>query len=130
MRAKGNNKLIRIELDADDLMQLVNRITHKVMNSDKILQLMHKYNEKHSYADYLEVVRELGITPFEVALTREIAIDFSDELVSLLFADESIAEIYQLPTQSQKESHLKMARICSDCQKAYVSEKKGHTCDA
>jgi hypothetical protein len=130
MRAKGNNKLIRIELDADDLMQLINRITHKVMDSDKILQVMHKYNEKHSYADYLEVVRELGITPFEVVMTRDMAIDFSDELVSLLFADESIAEIYQLPTQSQKESHLKMARICSDCQKAYVSEKKGHTCDA
>jgi len=130
MRAKGNKETIRIELDADDLMPLINKVVHKVMDSDKILKTMYDYNENKTYANYLEVLKELGASPFEVLMTREMAIDFSDELVSLLFADESIAEIYQLPTQSQKDSHLKMARICVECHKAYVGEQKGHTCDA
>ena len=130
MRAKGNKQTIRIELDADDLMPLINKVVHEVMESDKILKLMHDYNENKTYANYLEVLKELRIAPFEVLMTREMAVDFSDELVSLLFADESIAEIYQLPTQSQKESHLKMARICVECHKGYVGTEKGHNCDA
>ena len=130
MRAKGNKQLIRIELDADDLMPLINKIVQEVMESDKILKTMHDYSENKTYANYLEVIKELRIAPFEVLLTREMAIEFSDEIVTQLFADESIAEIYQLPTQSQKANHLKLARICTECQKAYVSETKGHTCDA
>lgn len=130
MRAQGNQKLVRIELDADDLMPLINKITEKVMQSDKILKTMHDYDQNKTYQYYLEVLKELQITPFEVSMTREMAIDFSDELVSLLFADQSIAEIYQLPTHSQKEAHLKMARICVECHKAYVGTKEGHTCDA
>lgn len=126
MRARGNKQTIRIEVDADDLMPLINKVVHEVMESDKILKLMHDYNENKTYANYLEVLKELRIAPFEVLLTREMAIDFSDELVSLLFADESIAEIYQLPTQSQKDSHLKMARICGFCGNSYISEKRGH----
>ena len=126
MRARGNKQTIRIEVDADDLMPLINKVVHEVMESDKILKLMHDYNENKTYANYLEVLKELRIAPFEVLLTREMAIDFSDELVSLLFADESIAEIYQLPTQSQKDSYLKMARICGFCGNSYISEKRGH----
>jgi len=130
MRAKGTKALVRIELDADDLMPLINKIAQEVMQSDKILKAMHDYDLNKTYTNYLEVLRELKIAPFEVAMTREMAIDFSDELVTLLFADQTIAEVHQLPTHSQKQAHLNLARICVVCHKAYIGDKEGHTCDA
>lgn len=129
MKARGNKEYIRIELDADDLMPLVSKVVHKVIESDKILWLMNSYNENKGYTNYLEVIRELGINPYEILLTRDMAITFSDELVSRLFSDESIAEIYELPTKEQKDSHLKMARICVICHKAFIGEKGKHNCD-
>jgi len=129
MQTKRHANLVNIKLDADDLMQLISRVTNRVMESDSVLIKMHDWETHRSYSNYLEVLKELGLMEYEVPLTIEMATQFSDELVTALFADGSIAEVYQLP-EHQKENHLKMARICVVCHKGYVADTKGHTCDA
>jgi hypothetical protein len=129
MKSTRYANLVTVTLDGDDLMELVRKVTERVMDSDSVLIKMHEWETTPSYANYLEVLKELKLESYDINLTTEMAVEFSDELVTCLFADESIAGVYQLP-KPQKEKSLKLARICVECQKAYISEKKGHDCNA
>lgn len=97
------------------------------MDSDSVLIKMHDWQTTPSYANYLEVLKELKLETYDVNMTIEMATEFSDELVTGLFADESIAEVYQMP-KPHKEQKLRLARICVECQKGYIADEKGHTC--
>jgi hypothetical protein len=129
MKSTRYANLVSITLDGDDLMELVKKVTDRVMDSDSVLIKMHEWQTTPSYANYLEVLKELKLETYDINLTVKMATQFSDELVTGLFADESIAGVYQLPTP-QKEKSLKLARICVDCQKGYIADEKGHTCNA
>jgi hypothetical protein len=129
MKSTRYANLVTVTLDADDLIDLVRLVTRRVMDSDSVLIKMHDWETNPSYANYLEVLKELRLTEYEVPLTIEMATQFSDELVTGLFAEESIAEVFQMP-KPQKETNLKLARICVRCQAGYISDKKGHNCDA
>jgi hypothetical protein len=129
MKSTRHANLVIVTLDADDLLELVTKVTERIMESDTILIKMHDWETNSTYANYLEVLKELHLLNHEIPMTLEMATEFSDELVSGLFANESIAEVFQM-AKPQREKNLKLARICVDCQEAYISDKKGHNCDA
>jgi hypothetical protein len=129
MKSTRYANLVTVTLDADDLMELVRKVTNRVMESDSVLIKMHEWETNPSYSNYLEVVKELKLMEYEIPLTIEMATQFSDELVTGLFSEESIAQVFQLPTPHREQS-LKLARICVDCHKGYIADEKGHTCDA
>ena len=58
-----------------------------------------------------------NLTELPVYLDRNDALAFSDDLVDALF-----------PPVKNKSKHLKIARICVDCQTGYVAEEAGHNC--
>jgi hypothetical protein len=129
MKSTRYANLVTVTLDADDLISLVRLFTKRVMDSDSVLIKMHEWETNPSYSNYLEVLKELRLMEYEVPLTIEMATQFSDELVTGLFAEESIAQVFQMPTP-QKEANLKLARVCVDCHKGYIADERGHTCDA
>ena len=129
MKSTRHANLVIVTLDADDLLELVTKVTERVMESETILMKMHDWETNPTYANYLEVLKELHLLNHEIPMTIEMATEFSDELVSGLFATESIAEVFQM-SKPQREKNLKLARICVRCQAGYISDKKGHNCDA
>jgi hypothetical protein len=129
MKSTRYANLVTVTLDADDLISLVRLFTKRVMDSDSVLIKMHEWETNPSYSNYLEVLKELRLMEYEVPLTIEMATQFSDELVTGLFAEESIAQVFQMPTP-HKEANLKLARVCVDCHKGYIADERGHSCDA
>jgi hypothetical protein len=118
-----------ITLDPDDLIELITKVAEGIMDSETTFMKISDWEIKPTYANYLEVLKEFELLDHEIPLTIEMATEFSDELVSGLFANESIAEVYQM-AKPQREKNLKLARVCVNCQKGYISDRKGHECDA
>jgi hypothetical protein len=92
MKSTRYANLVTVTLDADDLISLVRLFTKRVMDSDSVLIKMHEWETNPNYSNYLEVLKELRLMEYEVPLTIEMATQFSDELVTGLFAEESIKE--------------------------------------
>jgi hypothetical protein len=80
--------------------------------NQEVLQHWRNNLDERSW-DLLDNAMSLSAIP--IYLERDQALAFSDDLVEALF-----------PPVKAKTKHLKLARICVDCQSGYVAEEAGH----
>lgn len=82
--------------------------------NQEILQHWRKNLDERSW-DLLD--NAMNLTSIPIYLDRDQALAYSDDLVDALF-----------PPIKEKNNHLKIARVCTYCQQAYISEAKckGH----
>lgn len=109
MKVKAVDGLMRVTLDRQDWSYLLLAICRRLDEPKSTQVIKHWRNtlDEHSWdlvMDYFE------LTDIPVYIDRDEALKFSDDLVDALFP----------PTKKKK--HLKIAKICVNCQQAYFTE--------
>lgn len=89
----------------------------KMVESDKHREILEHWRTNLDERSWDLIDDAFNLTELPVYLDRNDALAFSDDLVDALF-----------PPVKTKSKHLKMARICVDCQIGYVAEEAGHNC--
>lgn len=116
MKAKSKDGQIKITFNRQDwafpLLALA-----KMVESDKHREILEHWRNNLDERSWDLIDDAFNLTELPVYLDRNDALAFSDDLVDALF-----------PPVKTKSKHLKIARICVDCQAGYVAEEAGHNC--
>jgi hypothetical protein len=116
MKAKSKDGQIKITFNREDwafpLLALA-----KMVESDKHREILEHWRTNLDERSWDLIDDAFNLTELPVYLDRNDALTFSDDLVDALF-----------PPIKDKTNHLKIARVCTYCQQAYVAEAKcvGH----
>lgn len=110
MKVKHVDGLIRITLDRQDWSYLLLAICRKFLDDSKTKSVLSHWRDNLDERGWDLVVNHFELSEIPIYLDRDMALNFSDDLVDALF-----------PPTKKKKAELKLVRVCVDCQKAYVT---------
>jgi len=117
-----------IKVPTKDLSSLIRFVAHAIeKDQEKVLDLSYKIvrddlTKQDHYVEELAVV--LDIEDWWIVLDGPESLELCDELAESIY--EEPAEGFG-PTLKQKERHLRIVKICVECQKAFV-KGESHDC--
>jgi hypothetical protein len=118
-----------IKVPSKDLASLVRFVAHAIeKDQDKVLDLSYKIvrddlTKQDHYVEELSAV--LDVEDWWIVLDGAESLQLCDELAETIY-DEP-AEGFGPALKKQKERHLRIVKICVDCQKAFV-KGESHDC--
>jgi len=117
-----------IKVPTKDLSSLIRFVAHAIeKDQEKVLDLSYKIvrddlTKQDHYVEELAVV--LDIEDWWIVLDGPESLELCDELAESIY--EEPAQGFG-PTLKQKERHLRIVKICVECQKAFV-KGESHDC--
>ena len=118
-----------IKVPAKDLSSLIRFVAHAIENDqEKVLDLSYKIvrddlTKQDAYVKELASV--LDIQDWWIVLDGPESLELCDELAESIY--EEPAEGFGPTLKKQKERHLRIVKICVECQKAFV-KGESHDC--
>lgn len=116
MKIKPVKGQFRITFDRQDWSFALLALA-KYLEEPKNQEILQHWRNNLDESSWNLLDNAMNLSDIPVYLERDQALAFSDDLVDALF-----------PPVKTKTKHLKMARICVDCQSGYVAEEAGHDC--
>lgn len=116
MKIKSVKGQFRITFDRQDWSFALLALA-KYLEEPKNQEILQHWRNNLDESSWDLLDNAMNLSDIPVYLERDQALAFSDDLVDALF-----------PPVKIKTKHLKMARICVDCQSGYVAEEAGHNC--
>jgi hypothetical protein len=117
-----------IKVPTKDLSSLIRFVAHAIeKDQEKVLDLSYKIvrDDLTKQDDYVEeLAAVLDIEDWWIVLDGPEALELCDELAESIY--EEPAQGFG-PTLKQKERHLRIVKICVECQKAFV-KGESHDC--
>jgi hypothetical protein len=124
----GNFTMIRIP--EKDMASLVRFVAHAVeKNPDYVIDFSQKIvrGDILKQDEYVsELANVLDVANWWIVLDGAESLQLCDELAETIY--EEPAEGFGPALRKQKESHLRMVKICVDCQKGFVKGEP-HDCE-
>ena len=117
-----------IKVPTKDLSSLIRFVAHAIeKDQEKVLDLSYKIvrddlTKQDHYVEELAIV--LDIEDWWIVLDGPESLELCDELAESIY--EEPAQGFG-PTLKQKERHLRIVKICVECQKAFV-KGESHDC--
>jgi len=117
-----------IKVPTKDLSSLIRFVAHAIeKDQEKVLDLSYKIvrddlTKQDHYVEELAVV--LDIEDWWIVLDGPESLELCDELAESIY--EEPAEGFG-PTLKQKQRHLRIVKICVECQKAFI-KGESHDC--
>jgi hypothetical protein len=118
-----------IKVPTKDLSSLVRFVAHAIeKDQEKVFDLSYKIvrddlTKQDHYVEELGAV--LDIEDWWIVLDGPESLELCDELAESIY--EEPAESFGPALKKQKERHLRIVKICVDCQKAFV-KGESHDC--
>jgi hypothetical protein len=114
MQFDRKDDMITLSMDVDELSPIMLRVANAMINSDTIHTHALYWISTHKYSAYQQMMDCVDVREARISMSRQHAIKLLNELTDAL----GVAETSE-----------KLARICVDCHRGYISEAgKAHEC--
>ena len=114
MQFDRKEDMITLSMDVDELSPIMLRVANGIVNSDTIHTHALYWISTHKYTSYQKMMDCIDVKEARISMSRQHAIKLLNELTDAL---------------GVAENPEKIARICVDCHKGYISEiSNSHNC--
>lgn len=114
MQFDRKDDMITLSIDVDELSPIMLRVANAMINSDTIHTHALYWISTHKYSAYQKMMDCIDVRESRISMSRQHATKLLNELTEAL---------------GVAESPEKVARICVDCHRGYISEVgKSHAC--